>query len=291
MVTLLLTLLGLSALYFIVMWSMDIIKNKGVEGEDSNPVVGFFIGLVTDFMDTLGIGSFAPTTLLAKVTGFIKNDRLLPGTLNIGHTVPVLIEAFLFIQSVQVDAVTLLSLIAAAVIGALVGGRIVTKLPEKKIQVTMGFALIITAALMFASKMGWLALLGANNTALHLTGIALIVGIVGNFIFGALMMAGVGLYAPCLAMVSLLGMDPKAAFPIMMGSCAALMSIGSPKFIKEGLYPRKGTIAVAIGGVLGVIIGYQFITSLSLSSLMWLIIVVVIITGLDMLRKGFKKAA
>ena len=112
MVTLLLTLLGLSALYFIVMWSMDIIKNKGVEGEDSNPVVGFFIGLVTDFMDTLGIGSFAPTTLLAKVTGFIKNDRLLPGTLNIGHTVPVLIEAFLFIQSVQVDAVTLLSLIA-----------------------------------------------------------------------------------------------------------------------------------------------------------------------------------
>ena len=291
MVTLLLTLLGLSALYFIVMWSMDIIKNKGVEGEDSNPVVGFFIGLVTDFMDTLGIGSFSPTTLLAKVTGFIKNDRLLPGTLNIGHTVPVLIEAFLFIQSVQVDAVTLLSLIAAAVIGALVGGRIVTKLPEKKIQVTMGFALIITAALMFASKMGWLALLGANNTALHLTGIALIVGIVGNFIFGALMMAGVGLYAPCLAMVSLLGMDPKAAFPIMMGSCAALMAIGSPKFIKEGLYPRKGTIAVAIGGVLGVIIGYQFITSLSLSSLMWLIIVVVIITGLDMLRKGLKKAA
>jgi len=105
------------------------------------------------------------------------------------------------------------------------------------------------------------------------------------------MMAGVGLYAPCLAMVSLLGMDPKAAFPIMMGSCAALMAIGSPKFIKEGLYPRKGTIGLAIGGILGVIVGYQFITSLSLNSLLWLIIIVVVITGLDMLRKGLKKVA
>jgi len=273
------------------MWALDIIKNKGEVGEDSNPIVGFVIGFVTDFMDTLGIGSFAPTTLLAKVTGFIKNDRFLPGTLNIGHTIPVLIEAFLFIQSVKVDAVTLLSMIISAVVGALIGGRIVTKLPEKKIQIVMGFALLITAGLMFASKMGWLALLGANNTALHLTGIALVVGVVGNFIFGALMMAGVGLYAPCLAMVSLLGMDPKAAFPIMMGSCAALMAIGSPKFIKEGLYPRKGTIGLTIGGVIGVIVGYQFITSLSLNSLLWLIIVVVVITGLDMLRKGLKKVA
>ncbi|AME10107.1 MULTISPECIES: TSUP family transporter [Gemella] len=289
LVNILLMLLAASGIYFLAMWVLDIVKNKDTESEDSNPIIGFFIGLITDFMDTLGIGSFAPTTLLAKVTGFIKNDRFLPGTLNVGHTIPVLIEAFLFIQAVKVEAVTLLSLIAAAVIGALVGGRIVTKLPEKKIQVVMGFALIITALLMFASKMGWLALLGANNTALKLTGIALIVGIVGNFIFGALMMAGVGLYAPCLAMVSLLGMDPKAAFPIMMGSCAALMAIGSPKFIKEGLYPRKGAIGVTIGGIIGVIVGYQFITSLSLSSLLWLIIVVVIITGLDMLRKGFKK--
>lgn len=291
MVTILLTLLGLSALYFVAMWAMDIVKNKNVEAEDSNPIIGFVIGFVTDFMDTLGIGSFAPTTLLAKVTGFIKNDRLLPGTLNIGHTIPVLIEAFLFIQAVKVDAVTLLSLIAAAVIGALVGGRIVTKLPEKKIQIVMGFALLVTAFLMLAKKLGWLALLGENNTALHLTGILLIVGIIGNFIFGALMMAGVGLYAPCLAMVSLLGMDPKAAFPIMMGSCAALMAVGSPKFIKEGLYPRKGTIGLAIGGILGVIVGYQFISSLSLDSLVILVIVVVTITGLDMLRKGFKKAA
>ena len=290
LVTALLGLLGIGFVYFTAMLVVDIVKNKSDLG-DSNPIIGFGIGFITDFMDTLGIGSFAPTTLLAKVTGFIKNDRFLPGTLNIGHTIPVLLEAYLFITGVKVDGLTLFTLIAAAVAGALLGGRIVTKLPEKKIQVTMGFALIFTAGLMYASKMGWLALLGSGNKALALTGGLLVAGLIGNFIFGALMMAGVGLYAPCLAMVSLLGMDPKAAFPIMMGSCAALMAFGSPKFIKEGLYPRKGTVALAIGGILGVIVGYQFITSLSLEKLMWVIIVVVVITGLDMLRKGLKKEA
>ncbi|MGX7097859.1 TSUP family transporter [Gemella bergeri] len=192
------------------------------------------------------------------------------------------------ISNVEVGAVTLLSLIIAAVVGALVGGRIVTKLPEYKIQIVMGFALLITAFLMFAKKVGWLALLGENNTAVNLTGIALIIGIVGNIIFGALMMAGVGLYAPCLAMVSLLGLNPKVAFPIMMGSCVALMAMGSPKFIKEGMYPRKGTLGLAIGGIVGVFIGYQFVKSLSVDSLIWIIIVVVIYTGIMMLRKGIK---
>ena len=282
-------LLAIGAIYFTAMLVVDIVKNKDDLG-DSNPVIGFIIGFVTDFFDTLGIGSFAPTTLLSKVTGFIKNDRLLPGTLNIGHTIPVLIEAFIFIQGVKVEGVTLFSLITASVVGALLGGRIVTKLPEKKIQVVMGVALIVTAFLMFAKQMGWLDLLGANNTAIALTGGMLIIGIVGNFIFGALMMAGVGLYAPCLAMVSMLGLNPKVAFPIMMGSCAALMAFGSPKFIKEGLYPRKGTIALTIGGVVGVFIAAQFVKEMPLEYLIWLVIVVVIITGFDLLRKGLRQA-
>ena len=289
LVTALLALLAIGAIYFTAMLVVDIVKNKDDLG-DSNPVIGFIIGFVTDFFDTLGIGSFAPTTLLAKVTGFIKNDRLLPGTLNIGHTIPVLIEAFIFIQGVKVEGVTLFSLIAASVAGALLGGRIVTKLPEKKIQVVMGIALIITAFLMLAKQMGWLALLGENNTAIALTGGMLVVGIVGNFIFGALMMAGVGLYAPCLAMVSMLGLNPKVAFPIMMGSCAALMAFGSPKFIKEGLYPRKGTVALTIGGIIGVVIAAKLVKEMPLEYLIWLVIVVVLITGFDMLRKGFKKA-
>ncbi|MGX7068530.1 TSUP family transporter [Gemella bergeri] len=287
LVVILLGLLSLAAVYYVVIWAQDIIKNWS-EPDNSNPILGFVIGIITNFFDVLGIGNFSTITLASQLTGFIKNDRLLPGMLNIASVVPVLIEAFLFISNVEVGAVTLLSLIIAAVVGALVGGRIVTKLPEYKIQIVMGFALLITAFLMFAKKVGWLALLGENNTAVNLTGIALIIGIVGNIIFGALMMAGVGLYAPCLAMVSLLGLNPKVAFPIMMGSCVALMAMGSPKFIKEGMYPRKGTLGLAIGGIVGVFIGYQFVKSLSVDSLIWIIIVVVIYTGIMMLRKGIK---
>ena len=290
LLTVLLIIIGAGGVFFLASLVVDLVKHKNDLGKE-NPIVGFLIGLVTDFFDTLGIGSFAPTTLLFKVTKFLDTDKKIPGTLNVAHTIPVIMEAVLFLTGVKVEGITLFSMIAAAIAGALVGARIVNKLPEKKIQLVMGVCLIVTAFLMASGQLGWLKALGAGNEAVGLTGIKLIIGVVGNFILGALMMAGVGLYAPCLAMVSLLGMDPKAAFPIMMGSCAALMAIGSPKFIKEGLYPRKGTIGLTIGGVIGVIVGYQFITSLSLNSLLWLIIVVVVITGLDMLRKGLKKVA
>lgn len=281
-------LLTIGMLYFIVEFVKDLVKNKEDLG-DSNPILGFFIGFITDFLDTLGIGSFVMTILFSRLTGFVKNDKLLPGTLNIGHTIPVLIEALLFISVVKVDGLTLLSLISAAVLGSILGARIVTKLPEKKIQIAMGICLIMTAGVMLARQKGWIELAGVGNTSLKLTGIFLIIAIIGNFILGALMMVGVGLYAPCLAMVSLLGMDPKGAFPIMMCSCAALMIFSSPKFIKEGLYPRKGTAALAVGGALGVIVAVTWVKSMSLSMLTWIIICVVVIAGLDMLRKGFMK--
>lgn len=281
-------LLTIGMLYFIVEFVKDLVKNKEDLG-DSNPILGFFIGFITDFLDTLGIGSFVMTILFSRLTGFVKNDKLLPGTLNIGHTIPVLIEALLFISVVKVDGLTLLSLISAAVLGSILGARIVTKLPEKKIQIAMGICLIMTAGVMLVRQKGWIELAGVGNTSLKLTGIFLIIAIIGNFILGALMMVGVGLYAPCLAMVSLLGMDPKGAFPIMMCSCAALMIFSSPKFIKEGLYPRKGTAALAVGGALGVIVAVTWVKSMSLSMLTWIIICVVVIAGLDMLRKGFMK--
>ena len=269
---------------------MDVVKHKDDLGKE-NPVLGFFIGLVTDFFDTLGIGSFAPTTLLFKVFKFLDTDKKIPGTLNVAHTVPVLMEAFLFLTGVKVEGVTLFSMIASAIVGALVGARIVNKLPEKKIQLVMGVCLIVTAFLMMSGQLGWLKALGSGNVAVGLTGVKLVIGVVGNFILGALMMAGVGLYAPCMAMVYMLGLSPLVAFPIMMGSCAGLMAIGSPEFIKAGNYARKGSIAIAIGGVIGVTVAYTLVKSMPLEVLTWVIIGVVVLTGISMIRQGVKKEA
>ena len=290
LLTVLLIIIGAGGVFFLASLVVDLVKHKNDLGKES-PVVGFLIGLVTDFFDTLGIGSFAPTTLLFKVTKFLDTDKKIPGTLNVAHTVPVIMEAVLFLTGVKVEGVTLFSMIAAAIAGALVGARIVNKLPEKKIQLVMGVCLIVTAFLMASGQLGWLKALGAGNEAVGLTGIKLIIGIVGNFILGALMMAGVGLYAPCMAMVYMLGLSPLVAFPIMMGSCAGLMAIGSPEFIKAGNYSRIGSVAITIGGVIGVTIAYTLVKSMPLAVLTWGIIGVVIVTGISMIRQGTKKVA
>ena len=290
LLTVLLIIIGAGGVFFLASLVVDLVKHKNDLGKES-PVVGFLIGLVTDFFDTLGIGSFAPTTLLFKVTKFLDTDKKIPGTLNVAHTVPVIMEAVLFLTGVKVEGITLFSMIAAAIAGALVGARIVNKLPEKKIQLVMGVCLIVTAFLMASGQLGWLKALGAGNEAVGLTGIKLIIGIVGNFILGALMMAGVGLYAPCMAMVYMLGLSPLVAFPIMMGSCAGLMAIGSPEFIKAGSYSRIGSVAITIGGVIGVTIAYTLVKSMPLAVLTWVIIGVVIVTGISMIRQGTKKVA
>ena len=290
LLTVLLIIIGAGGIFFLASLVVDLVKHKNDLGKE-NPILGFFIGLITDFFDTLGIGSFAPTTLFFKLTKFLDTDKKIPGTLNVAHTIPVILEAVLFLTGVKVEGITLFSMIAAAIAGALVGARIVNKLPEKKIQLVMGVCLIVTAFLMASGQLGWLKALGAGNEAVGLTGIKLILGIVGNFILGALMMAGVGLYAPCMAMVYMLGLSPLVAFPIMMGSCAGLMAIGSPEFIKAGNYSRIGSVAITIGGVIGVTIAYTLVKSMPLAVLTWVIIGVVIVTGISMIRQGTKKVA
>lgn len=215
MVQLLLGLLSVLLLYFLFFFVLDLLANKGNWG-GGNYLISGTIGLITDFLDTLGIGSFAPTTMLLEFTKQLDNDRQLPGTLNVAHSIPVIIEAFIFITVVKVSPITLFSLVAAAIVGSFVGSKTVSKLPEKKVQFFMGLALIVTAILMGLKQAGMLDLLGSGNEATALTGLKLIIGVIGNFLLGALMTIGVGLYAPCMALVYMLGLSPLVAFPIMM---------------------------------------------------------------------------
>ena len=102
------------------------------------------------------------------------------------------------------------------------------------------------------------------------------------------MTAGIGLYAPCMALVFALGMSPTVAFPIMMGSCAVLMPMASLKFIKEGFYNRRASFIIMITGVIGVLIAAFFVKSLPMDMLRWLVIAVIIYTAIVMLRAAAK---
>ncbi|WP_306490089.1 sulfite exporter TauE/SafE family protein [Anaerococcus octavius] len=243
------------------------------------------IGFITNFGDTLGIGSFGPIVALFNALKVNISDRLIPGTLNVSCTLPVLFEAILFTSAVDMDPLTLALMIAAAVIGSYIGAGKIAQMDERKIQKVMGIALILAATTMLITH-PYLGLFEMENNATGLTGWKLIVGIIGNFIFGALMSAGVGLYAPCMAMVSLLGMNLKLAFPIMMGSCALLMPAGSIKFIKEQAYDRTAAIFINLFGLLGVVAAYLGVKNANIDILKFVIIAVIYYTGYSMLKKS-----
>ena len=238
------------------------------------------IGFVTDFFDTLGIGAFAPTTSVFKLFKLVPDERI-PGTLNAGHALPTVVEALIFIAVVAVDPVTLVLMIAAAVLGAWQGAGVVARLPRRAIQVGMGLALAVAAILFVLAN---LKMIPGGGTELALRGSSLAIGVAVNFLLGALMTLGVGLYAPCLILVSVLGLNPIAAFPIMMGSCAFLMPVAGLRFIAARRYDLPAAFGLALGGLPGVLIAAFIVKQLPLVWLRWLVVVVVLYAAVAMLR-------
>ena len=241
------------------------------------------IGFITNFFDTLGIGSFATTTTLFRLRKLVADENI-PGTLNVGHALPTVVQALIYITIVEVDFTTLSLLIAAATAGSWIGAEIVAGLNRRAIQRGMGVALLVAAVLMAMTALNRFP---GGGTALALSQGKLVAGVLINFALGALMTLGIGLYAPCMIMVSLLGMNPTAAFPIMMGSCAFLMPVGSLKFIKERAYSLRVALGLALGGIPGVIIAATIVKNLNLTTVRWLVIVVVLYTALTMLYSAF----
>ena len=282
---LLLAALIVVTITYIVVWA-GIVRKRHDRVERPGAREGF-IGFITDFFDTLGIGSFAPTTAMFKAWKVVPDEKI-PGTLNVGHTLPTVAQALIYIVIVEVEFMTLALLIVTAVLGAWLGAGVVSRWSRRRIQVGMGFALLV-AAVIFA--MTNLNLIPGGGTALALEGPRLLIGLVGNFMLGALMTLGVGLYAPCLIMIGLLGMNPKAAFPIMMGSCAFLMPMASVRFIKAGAYDLKAALGLAIAGVPAVLLAAFIVKSLNVTAVRWLVTVVVLYTAITMLLAARREKA
>ena len=237
------------------------------------------IGFVTAFFDTLGIGSFATTTAVFKLRDMVP-VKLIPGTLNVGHTLPTIAQAFIYTRIVPVDSWTLVLMIAAACIGSWVGAGVVVRWPRQKIQIGMGVALLGAAAML---AMQALDLFPGGGMALSLAGARMWIGLAGNLVLGALMMLGIGLYAPCMILVSMLGMNPTAAFPIMMGSCAFLMPVSSVRFVETRTYHRQASLGLALGAVPGVLLAAYVFWTLPIGVVRWLVVVVVVYTAVQML--------
>lgn len=284
MVTIFWVMLILLALWFSYFLATDFKKHKD-EPEDVSWLKTGLIGFTVNFLDTLGIGAFAPQTALLRATRQTR-DKHIPGTLNVANTLPTLAEAILFIKIIEVDVLTLTVMLVAAVAGAVIGAGIVAKLPEKKIRFIMGVALLVTAGFMLGRQLEWIK---PHGTVLELRGLKLVIAGTINFLLGALMTAGIGLYAPCMALVYAMGLPALAAFPIMMGSCAFLMPAASYKFVKAGAYNRKAAVGMAIPGVAGVLLAAFVFITLNIVIVQWIVIAIVLYTSITMLLAYFKK--
>lgn len=244
------------------------------------------LGGITNFFDTLGIGSFAPTTAWIKLRRLVP-DSYIPGTLNAGHSLPTVAEALIFITLVRVDAWLLVACIVSAVLGSMLGAPIVLRLSVRVVQGFVGAALLIAAGLYALTNLGWMP---GGGAALSLTPGLFAVAVIAHFIMGALMAFGIGLYAPSLILLSLLGLNPTAAFPIMMGACAFLMPVSSLRFVRAERIDLRVVLGLAIGGVPLVLLAALVVKSLPLTTLRWGVVVVVLYAAALLLRSAFRRS-
>lgn len=245
------------------------------------------IGFITDFLDTLGIGSFATTTALFKFRGR-PADELIPGTLNVGHNGAAFLETVLFVTAVPVEPLLLGCMVASATAGAWLGAGVVSRLPRRAIQLFMGAALLVAACFFTMKNLGAFPPGGA---ALGLAGWRFVLAVGCNFVFGALMCIGIGNYAPTMIVLALLGLNPLAAFPIMMCSDGILQPVASLEFFRSGRFAPAPALGLVLGGMVGVLVAFFIVKQLPLTAMRWLVIVVVSYAAVSMLRSARNAAA
>ncbi|MFM8534620.1 MAG: sulfite exporter TauE/SafE family protein [Acidimicrobiia bacterium] len=275
-VQILLGVLVSSGLLLIVMW-----WRAAADGTGGTPsVLQIGLGFVTNFFDTLGIGSFATTTAAFRLMRIVP-DELIPGTLLIGHALPVIAQAMIFITVVDVNPAQMAALIACCVAGGWVGAGVVASVSRRTIQFAMAGALTAAAVLMLT---GMLGLIPGGGSATTFPPAAFVVAVMVSLVLGALLTVGIGNYAPSLIIFSLLGMDPRAAFPIMMGSGAFVATIAGVRFVTRGRFDRRAAAGLTIGGIPGVLVAAWVVQSLPLDYLRWLVLVVVLHSAISLVR-------
>jgi uncharacterized membrane protein YfcA len=242
------------------------------------------LGFATDFLDTLGIGSFATTTAVLRLFRIVEDDDI-PGTLNVGHAIPTLLECVIFIILLGglIDTPTIISMVLAGGVGAWFGTGIVVHWPRRTIQRAMALALIITAGFMAIRLLMNLSL---SEGTIGLTGGALAIAVFGSLIIGSLTSLGIGNYAPTMAMTYMLGMNSKAVFPIMAASASLILPAAALRFYRSGRFDKRVVTGLAVGGIPGVLVAAFLVKELPLDTVKWIVVAVLLYTSATLFRSS-----
>lgn len=280
MLAALLVLVGLSALWYLVALLRAAIPARAVPNPEA-----VLLGAVTNFFDTLGIGSFAPSTAWVKFRHLLP-DRLIPSTLLVGHTGPSIMQGiiFLLLLGTAVDSVLLFGCIASLLTGALLGARLVTRARVWIVQAFVALGLVIAASIFMAIN---LHLMPGGGSASTLPLPLLLLAMAIHFTLGVLVNFGIGNYAPTLIMFSLMGMDPRYAFPVMAGSAAIAGAGASISHIRIGEIDLRFVTGIIIGGIPAVLVAAFIVKTMDVAMLRWLVIGVVYYAAIVMARSAW----
>jgi uncharacterized membrane protein YfcA len=269
--------LGLAIVFFTLILARAAIADRAVPKLEA-----VVLGAVVSFFDTLGIGSFAPTTAWMKFRRLVP-DGLIPPTMLVGLTPPAMTESviFLILLGVGVDPVLLFGCAIAVLLGGLVGAPLVAQARVWIVQLIVAIGLVLAA---IAYAMTNLHLFPGGGTAAGLPPMLTIIAIAANFGFGVLLNFGVGNYAPTLVTLSLMGMNPRLIFPIMAAGAAVMGAGACVRHIQMGRMDLKVVIGLAIGGVPAVLVAAFLVKAMPLELLRWLVILVVLVAAAIMLR-------
>lgn len=285
MLAALLILLGLTAALYLAVLLRAAIAQRTVPGAEAA-----LLGAVTNFFDTLGIGSFAPSTAWVKFRRLLP-DKLIPSTLLVGHTGPSIMQGiiFLLLLGADVDPVLLVGCILSLLSGALIGARLVTQAAVWLVQLTVALGLVIAATIFLAINLN---LMPGGGSASTLPMPLMLLAFAVNFTLGVLVNFGIGNYAPTLIMFSLMGMDPRYAFPVMAGSAAIAGAGASISHIRIGEIDLKVVTGIILGGIPAVLVAAFVVKNMDVAMLRWLVIGVVYYAAAVMSRSalaGFRQ--
>ncbi len=259
-----------------------VLTRAAVAGRVRPNVEALGLGVVVNFFDTLGIGSFATTTVWLKFRRMVP-DRLIPPTMLVGLTPPVIVESiiFLILLGVLVDPVLLFGAAIATMLGGLVGAPLVARARVWIVQLIVAIGLVLAAT---AYAMTNLHLFPGGGTASGLPIGPTVAAIAASFGFGILANFGVGNYAPTLVLLSLMGMDPRLCFPIMATGGSLMGVAAGIRHMKIGEVDLRIVLGLAIGGIPAVLVAALVVKSMPLELLRWLVFVVVVYAALVMFR-------
>lgn len=276
----LLTLVGLAFTAFLV-------RAANAEGQLRLRLEPTIVGTIANFFDTLGIGSFAPTLAWMRFRRMVPDQRI-PMTMLAGYTPPVFIQSiiFLILLGVSVDLTLLLASAVAIIVGAVIGAPIAARSPVRTVQFIVAGALLLAALFYSLSNLGLMPV-GGEAAGLPLT--LTIIAVAASFIFGVLLNFGVGNYAPTLAMLSLMGMNPRLAFPIMAFGAALAGAAASSRLVKLVDLDLRIVISLAVGSIPGVLVAAFIVKEMPLTMLRWLVVTVVTYAAISLLLTALRK--